>query len=282
MLADERLDLVAFFVTPGSLLIVVEAKAVFVPLQTRLIPVPIREAETLPSDPFPVSFAVSVAGSDPDALRLARAAISVAKKLLSVLVGNRRQSPLIGLADAFGSRPVHLFRVIFVEVLAERHVGRIHWSRSKGGWHVWSSCGGGSGGCGSGGGRRARSGSGTHSVGAHGRATATNRRAGFSVGVPEGSLGTRLADDGVAGANQESILALGIAQISRFGATASQRLATFTPLARGNVAIDAAMLIGRGRGGRRKRSPDDGWRSGGSCGSGRGGNRTPLNMRRSG
>ena len=142
--------------------------------------------------------------------------------------------------------PIHLFRVIFVEVLAERHVGRIHWRgwhiwssgwhvrssgwhvRSSGwhvrscgwhvrssGWNVWSSCGGCSGG--------------THSVGAHGRATAPNRSAGFSVGIPEGSLGTRLADNGFAGADEESIFALGITQISRFGTTASQRLATFTP-----------------------------------------------------
>jgi len=70
-----------------------------------------------------------------------------------------------------------------------------------------------------------------------------NRTAGFAFVIPEESLGAGLADDGAGCADEEAVLGVRVAQVSRLGAQRREGFGADTPLKRGDIAIDAPVLI---------------------------------------
>ena len=86
--------------------------------------------------------------------------------------------------------------------------------------------------------------------------------AGFAVGVPLRPLGAGLADDGAGCADEEAVVKVRVAQVSRLGARRLEGFGTDAALQRGDVTINAPVLIsGRCGGGG----------SGGDAGCGRSG-----------
>jgi len=141
-LADEGFVQRAVKGGPGTLLVIIEGEAIHVLLGAGLIAVPVREAETLASNPFPHPFAPPVAGTDPDLVLLGSAAESIADDLLNFERRNRHQTTLVCLADTLRGVPVELDGMVFVVIVAEGRRRRRHrWGRGRavGGRTRWQS-----------------------------------------------------------------------------------------------------------------------------------------------
>jgi len=114
ILANESLVVIAIFVTPHSLIPVVENETILISLRAGFAAIPIGKTETLSSDPLPTAFATPVTGAKPKLVGFASGAKSLAEVLLNFVVGNSRQRSLISFTHAIGRIPVKLFRMIFV------------------------------------------------------------------------------------------------------------------------------------------------------------------------
>ena len=151
ILANESLVVIAIFVTPHSLIPVVENETILISLRAGFVAIPIGKTETLKwrngvggihkggsyqrrdntkldsllscsyttrcktylsSDPLPTAFATPVTGAKPKLVGFASGAKSLAEVLLNFVVGNSRQRSLISFTHAIGRIPKEVIRII--------------------------------------------------------------------------------------------------------------------------------------------------------------------------
>jgi len=280
-LADEGFVQSAVKGGPGTLLVIIEGEAIHVLLVAGLIAVPVREAETLASNPFPHPFAPPVAGSNPDLVLLGSAAESIAEDPLNIECRNRHQTTLVRLTDLHRGVPVQLDGMVFVVIIAEGRRRRRHRRANGGavsgrksrrvsgrtsgwvgvrtsGWvggrtsrwvggRISGRTGWREGGWASGreGGRKSGwvSRSGRGSFEAVPRQALADGAASSVIRVPTHASCARLADDAIGRvAHEETVLMFGIADVHRFFAAALKSPCTLATLPRSNLAVDTAVL----------------------------------------
>jgi len=296
-LADEGFVQRAVKGGPGTLLVIIEGEAVHVLLIAGLIAVPVREAETLASNPFPHPFAPPVAGSNPDLVLLGSATESIAEDPLNVERRNRHETTLVRLADLHRGVPVQLDGMVFVVIITGRrrrrhrraNGGAVSGRKSRrvsgrtSGWvggrtsrwvggrtsrwvggRISGRTGWRKGGWASGreGGRKSGwvSRSGRGSFEAVPRQALADGAASSVIRVPTHASRAGLADDAIGSvAHEETVLVFGIADVHRFFAAALKSLGALATLPRSNLAIDTAVLatFHRGNGMNRR---NDGFR----------------------
>jgi len=265
-LADEGFVQRAVKGGPGTLLVIIEGEAIHVLLGAGLIAVPVREAETLASNPFPHPFAPPVAGSNPDLVLLRSAAESIAEDPLNFERRNRHKTTLVRLADTLRGVPVQLDGMVFVVIIAEgrRHRrangGAVSGRKSRrvsgrtSGWvggrtsrwvggRISGRTGWREGGWASGreGGRVSRSGRGSFE--AVPRQALADGAASSVIGVPTHAPRAGLADDAIGSvAHEETVLMIGIADIHSFFAAALKSPRALATLPFRNFAVDTAVL----------------------------------------